>query len=400
MSTEPQVNNTESVWARLNAAPHRAFFAAGCLALVLLSVWWLGKLFNPIGGAYPALMVHGLLMPLGVFPLFMLGFIFTAGPRWINAPTPGNNAWLAVLYLLGLILALDGFSQGGRAPVIGLALMLLVFLMALWRWTQCLRLSQSDDKRHARRVWVGFLAGALTLVSGLGWVMMNNAMGQVHAWLFAKQLAFFGFLLPVFLTVGHRMIPFFTQSALPQNPAWRPLGLLNGWLAGCAVLLFADWLPGLLTAFVAFALAASFAYTSCRWGLRASLQNRLLAMLHLSFAWLTPALMLYGLSAAGVGLGAAPTHALALGFGTTLMVGFVTRVSLGHSGQKLVADRGFWLIYLGLHLVALLRVVVAMFALPLELTQLAGAGWMILLLLWVVRILPLALKARQDGKPG
>jgi len=31
-----------------------------------------------------AVPLHAILMPLGVFPLFILGFTFTAGPRWLS----------------------------------------------------------------------------------------------------------------------------------------------------------------------------------------------------------------------------------------------------------------------------------------------------------------------------
>ncbi|MGQ5522152.1 NnrS family protein [Chitinimonas sp. PSY-7] len=385
---------------RLFAVPHRAYFGAGVIAILSLALWWAVAIAQPLVGSYPALQVHGLLTPLGVFPLFMLGFIFTAGPRWLNVSDPGQASHhlpLALLYLLGLWLALAGFSYGGRWPTTGLLLMQISWTFATLRWLRIYQLSTVPDKRHALRILIAMTVGAMALMVAVLWVQSGDGL----LWWFARQLTFWGLLLPVFVTVSHRMVPFFTQSALPSHTSWRPNWLLDTWLAGCAVLIVADALgQNFIASSAALALAASLGFTSWRWGLVASLQNRLLAMLHLSFAWLAPALLLQGLQSAGVSVGAAPAHALGLGFCCTMLVGFVTRVTLGHGGRDLVADNGYWAIYLGLHGIALLRVGLALFGGPAAYLHLASAGWLLLMLIWAARVLPIYWQPRFDGKPG
>src|SRR5690606_11265715 len=44
--------------------------------------------------------------------------------------------------------------------------------------------------------------------------------------LFAVKLGTFGLLLPVYLTVAHRMFPFFAANAVPGYVAWRPMWVL------------------------------------------------------------------------------------------------------------------------------------------------------------------------------
>lgn len=80
--------------------------------------------------------------------------------------------------------------------------------------------------------------------------------------------------------------------------------------------------------------------------------------------------------------------------------GFVTRVSLGHSGRPLQADTGFWALYLGLQGVAVLRVLAALFGLTGPCLSAMAGLWLLLLLVWTVRVLPLYLRARADGQPG
>lgn len=392
-----QALSAPSPLARLALTPHRAFFTAGVLALLAISAWWAMVLARPGPAAYPPALVHGLMMPLGVFPLFMLGFLFTAGPRWLNVSHTRAPYPIALAYIAGVLLALIGFHLGGPWPAAGLALSAAAWSVAGLHWAGCLRRSKAADQRHAKRMLGAMVAGGITLFTAAFWF----ALGDGRLWIAARSLAVWAFLLPVFLIVSHRMLPFFTQSAMPAIPAWRPFRLLDLGLLGCGLLALGAitgwrWLD----APVAFAMSAGLAYTSWRWGLRASLANRLLAMLHLSFAWLAPALFLYGLDRVGVPVGAAPVHALGMGCFATMLVGFVTRVTLGHSGRPLVADNLYWTIYLGIHLSAALRVGLALTGVAGPWLHAVSGIWGVMMLLWAARVLPIYLRARADGQPG
>ena len=379
---------------RLALAPHRLYFFLGALSVLTLFTWWWLYLQSGQTAAVP---LHALMMPLGVFPLFILGFTFTAGPRWLGVEA-GNHDFLlhGGTYFCGLMLALLA-SMLGWLPLrtSGFALMLSAWLAVTWRWWRLIRKSRSNDKKHALGIGVAMCGGGVALACTLLW-----SMGSHIAWNIARQLAFFGFLLPVFLTVCHRMLPFFTSNVLVPYTAWRPTWLLTLWLAACYLLALAGsvaFRP--LEALAAGVLCLSFAYTSWRWGLFRCLKNRLLAMLHLSFAWLTIVFGLQTLAALGMNIGSAAIHALGLGFMGTMLVGFVSRVTYGHSGRPLQASNGLWALYLGMHLAALLRVVASVWALPQILTWSASL-WLLLLLLWVAQMLPVYLRARVDGQPG
>jgi uncharacterized protein involved in response to NO len=241
------------------------------------------------------------------------------------------------------------------------------------------------------------LLGNVVMMLAILWVRSGDA----RLWLISRDAVLWGMLLPIFLTVSHRMLPFFTQSALAGGEVWRPRALLDGWLAGCALLALSSFL-GLpwLSSLAALGVSISLCYTSWRWWQRGVGGNRLLAMLHLSFAWLTPALFLQALALRGVAVGAAPAHALALGFCCTMLVGFVTRVTLGHGGRPLVADRTYWNIYLSMHAVAMLRVVVALASLSAGWIDLTSLLWLAVMGAWAARMLPVYWQARLDGKPG
>ncbi|MDE2600546.1 MAG: NnrS family protein [Rhodocyclaceae bacterium] len=400
--------NNSSAWQRFAQVPHRAYFAIGVLGVLMLSLWW--SLALPLAGmtTQPSMLVHGLMMPLGIFPPFMLGFVFTAGPRWLSAPAPRGHLPLAVGQLAGLLLALLGFALGGRWPLIGLLMLFVVWWRATGLWAACIDCAPRGDQRHSRLILCAMVIGNVGILATGGWVLS----GDHTFWLLARNLILWGWIVPIFLTVAHRMVPFFTQSIVPQRMIWRPMPLLYGWLCGCLLLALAGSasLPW-LSAIVAAGMCAAFAYTSWRWAgrpgfdlrgfwVRAFGGNRLLAMLHLSFAWLSVAMLLLALDSVGVRVGTAATHAVGLGFCGTMLVGFVTRVSMGHSGRPLQASDTHWRVYLGLHAVAVARVVLAIVDGPAVALQVVAVAWVLLMVVWASQMLPVYWRPRADGQAG
>jgi uncharacterized protein involved in response to NO len=82
-----------------------------------------------------------------------------------------------------------------------------------------------------------------------------------------------------------------------------------------------------------------------------------------------------------------------------MLVGFVSRVSFGHSGRPLQVNNLLWAIYLCLHLAALLRVTASVTTIP-YMMNLSASVWLLLLLSWVGLMLPIYIKARADGQAG
>ena len=147
-------------------------------------------------------------------------------------------------------------------------------------------------------------------------------------------------------------------------------------------------------------------WLSWKWQLRRSLAVPILAMLHLGFAWLGVAWLLFGLQGllqvTGIHtLGLAPLHALSVGYFATMTLAMVSRVTLGHSGRPLVADGLTWRLALALHRVALARGLADVLPVAHDaLLVLAGLGWLAVFGPWVARLLPIYLKPRADGRPG
>ena len=155
-------------------------------------------------------------------------------------------------------------------------------------------------------------------------------------------------------------------------------------------------------------VGAVLIWLACVWGLVQSLKNKLLAMLHIGFLWLGLAFVIGGLSqwlVWGVGtLGLGALHALTMGSLASLMLAMVTRVSCGHSGRALVADRIAWSLFGVLQAAAVLRIAAAVPGVPgvvLPWLLLAAAVlWVATVTAWGVRLGRWYGCLRADGRPG
>jgi uncharacterized protein involved in response to NO len=407
--------------SRLLSAPHRLAFFLAALLMAGVALWWSVVLYSRALGwilpwAVPPTVAHGLLMTCAFMPLFMVGFLFTAGPNWLGVPKVAASSLLRPLLLIsaGWVLAAAGFHFAMLLAAIGVGLACLGWSVLLWRFGRLIAASAVPDRLHVRAVHgVGWIGAAALAIAALALSIEAAELARA-----ATQIALWAWVAATFAIVSHRMLPFFTASALPSVEARRPNSLLGAMLltlvlsalSQAAALLW--WpLPAALHAAMAglqAAAAALLSWLSLRWGLWPSRHNRLLAMLHGGFVWLGIALALAALSHARVAwfgesaaLGLAPLHALTMGYlGATLMA-MITRVTAGHSGRSLVADNLAWVLYLTLQLAALLRVTAALRpALSQALTLAAALAWTLACGGWAWRYGGWLGRPRADGRAG
>ncbi|HYW58457.1 MAG TPA: NnrS family protein [Polaromonas sp.] len=405
-------------------APHRLGFFLAMIILVTAGAWWalvqLDRVSVALSLPYalsPSL-VHGAVMTFGFLPLFFSGFLFTAGPKWLGVAPLAPRQLLAPLLLqvTGWLLCLAGAHLHGLTALAGLALSAagLTWMTALF-W-QLLRRSPVEDQIHARAIGSACIVGCIALAA-LPISLLLGAPAVARAFVLT---GLWGFVVVVYVSVAHRMIPFFTSSALPFINAWRPFWVLWLMLSVAAVEVAAVWIeldgrpPGAAgTVWIAvrgvFELAAGivFVWLAVVWGLMQSLKNRLLAMLHIGFLWFGLALVLGG-AAQLLGivedtpvLPLAALHALTMGCLASLMLAMVTRVSCGHSGRALVADGLVWSLFLLLQAATVLRIVAAAQSpFPAWLLVAVVLLWVGIMGVWGVRLGNWYGRLRADGRPG
>lgn len=402
-------------------APHRLAFFMGAVMLGTSAIWWAGLLLAralqwPVSPVVPASLIHAMLMSLAFMPLFFLGFLYTAGPKWLKLPVVSARSLLPALatLMVGWAVAWTGMHWQLQMAALGMGLVALGWSALSLRFARMVWSSRVSDKTHTTLASAACLVGAGVMF----WLAVSLALNSMALLRTGIQMAIWWFLAPVFAVMSHRMVPFFSATLIERLDAWRPnwvLAMMLGALLFEGLVSVADlwWWPlpqGLrwLQVGVETALAVLMLGLALRWGFVQSLKIRLLAMLHGGFVWLGMALALnavsHGLMAASgdtMSMGLAPLHAMTMGYLGCTMLAMVTRISSGHGGRKESADNLVWWLYWVLQAAVILRASAAMAdALSQSLTLAAVVAWCMAMVGWAVRYGFWFGTPRPDGRDG
>ena len=413
------MSNADSIavtrWAVLTAAPHRLAFLCGLASLLAASLWWGLHLVARYSGtplfaldlAVAPIWAHSFLMLFTVLPTFFLGFLFTTYPRWMNGPLVPRRAYVAApllltagtaCWLVGVHIALALQLVAAALVTAGLATALVALLRVL--------LDAQQVVPHAIVTSAAFAIGVVC-AAGFGYGLWDGSDFVLH---FAVRGALWGFLLPVFFAVCHRMIPFFSQGVVVGYVPWRPTWLLVS-VVGLAWLRLLLGTAGALDSLLVVdgALFVLTALAAVRWTSLRARGNPLLWTLYAGYAWLPVAMLLQSLRDASFlltgewALGRAPIHALGMGYFAGMLIAMVTRVTMGHSGRPLAMDRIAFGCFLGVQAAAALRVASEIVTAPAAIQWLllgSLAAWIAAFAAWGSRHAPIYLAPRSDGRPG
>jgi uncharacterized protein involved in response to NO len=379
-------------------------------------VWWLVELVTrygvagqPVAWTLLPYAAHAYLMIFGLFIFFIFGFVMTTFPRWMGGREIKPRLYVTafVLLLSGSVLFYAGLFAQTSLLQFALASTLAGWAVGIYALLRVVLDTLPSDKMNPIVILLSLLMGWVGVATFMLWLASDNMR-----WLqISTQLGLWFFLVPLFVSVGHRMIPFFTMSALPQLKVSRPNW--PWWM-----LLVASVMHGLLQLNDATewlwlcdgpAMVAAF-YLSYSWGFLHSFKNHMLSILHVGFAWLGVAMLLYTVQSAVQYvshdtlyiLGLAPLHALTIGFFGSLVLGMGTRVTLGHSGLPFKVDIALKAMFVGIQIDAILRVLADVMPHPYYsgLYLVSAVVWLACFTPWVWRYLPAYWRVRADGKPG
>ena len=395
---------------RLGVAPHRLMFFIGASNLLLAMAWWTAWLFaqrlawpSMPQPALPAGWMHATIMQYQMLPSFIFGFLLTVFPRWMGLPE--LPAWRYIPVGLGLFGGQFATLLGALGWDVGL---LVGWLMTTAGWLAGLFIlgpmlwREKGTTWHARSCFLALVLGLAGLLA-LGVFLFGGSA----LWAFASiKLGSFGLLLPIYVTVAHRMFPFFASGAVPGYVAWRPLWIL----AAIWVLALAHLVLELLHAYAwlwatDLPLLGLTAMLVWRWWPRGP-KPPLLTVLFVALAWLPIAFALYSAQSVGYlftgiyGLGRAPAHALFIGFFGSALIAMVTRVTQGHSGRALVLPPVALFAFVAIQLVTVMRVAAEFAGDGMLWQSLAALGWLVAFGPWVLRLGRIYLAPRIDGKAG
>jgi len=393
------LNKTSPQSFMLFAYPFRIFFLSVAMwALLIVPLWLLvitGAINLPL--ALPPLQWHRHEILFGLLNPAIAGFLLTAVCVWTQTERTHGNKLIALwlVWLAGRVTMLFGESIlfGERAPLaavitVNLAFLPLVMLDAGWRIVRA---------RQYKQVMLLIVLGLLWAMQAA--VLITGELRYVHA---ALILA-----CALMLIIGGRITPAFSINWLKRNghsnPPVATLPLLEKILLPLILGLCIATLLDASLAINALALcAASISLLRLffwrGWLIRA---EPLLWILHISLLWIPVGLLLFALGELQLLPQNSWQHAIGIGAMGGLILGVMTRVSLGHTGRPLTLSAGIVSSYWLMQAAVILRLFTAFDLLPWQ-TGLTASGvcWMLAFALFLWRYVPVLISPRVDGLRG
>jgi uncharacterized protein involved in response to NO len=370
----------------------RPFYLLAALFAALSIPLWIAQYYGWLHAAHIDAGWHMHEMVFGMVTAVVIGFLFTAARNWTGLATPvrGHLAALAVLWLAGRLAML------WAPPALAAGVDWLFLPLAAWPLLRVMR--QSNNKRNY------FLVALLALLAVANGLFHAATLGYVTLAQAVPVQAAILIIVVMESAIGTRVLPMFTRNGAPgTDPVVRPmrdrvsLGLLAAtglaWVAG---------LPGWLTAPLALAAGALVLVRLAGWQPHKVWQVPLLWVLHLSYAWIGVGCFLLAGAALGWLPSSAAFHALTVGSMAGLIIGMITRTTLGHTGRPLKAGRAEFAMFALVQGGALARVLAALATDGVRdgALLLSAACWTVAFVAYLMVYLPYLSSARVDGAAG
>jgi len=394
------------LFINLSSKPHKLFFLGGIanamLYMALLSAHYLGVVASAV--ALPA--YHAYAMLFLVFTQFFTAFLFTMAPRFFATPPVSRSQYLLVFCVFNLSSLAFLFALYSAMPIVAAAsvgvftayaLVCKVFVTANLQ-------STVNNKYDTNWILVALAMGGVShLLFLLSWFDAIEHPSQ-HL---AITVGFFLYLFMMVLTLSQKMIPFFTEGKVDGYKANKSRYFLETVFALLVIRVLLEALQLSQYGFVIdFCLAVITLWEIMKWRLPFFKVEPILWVLYLSLIWMPVGFFLSFLEGAVHFFIGNSTllfekmalHTIAIGYFTTIAVGFGSRIILGHSGRKPKADRYTIGLFLLVQLVVLVRVLSGLslnFAPGWYVTLiLISAGlWIALFLLWSLRYVKMLCEA-------
>lgn len=425
----------------MTRAPHRLCFSAAALVWTASALAWalqLGGLTVVAEAMRPwPSAVHALVFALGAMPLFIAGFLFTAGPKWLRVPATATGSLVSAVALVVvgwlLVIGASGLSVGVLAA--GLLSCASGWTLLVWRLLALCAGAQPGRRFHFGLATISCACVTACLWTASGFALADAALfdalpvggGALDAAAGVRALAraglWFG-VLPVFVVATDRMLPFLShglpaalERVWPRGVFW--IALSATWAGGAAALLRlpAAASPDLAgpqrMAIEATRLDVVLAFDAAlvclvsvgawhHWRRHRAARGPMVAALLRAFAWWVfawAALVFARLPvldpALRSALDSAALHALGLGYLGGTLLAMVTRVTAAQAGRPTVIDRRARRLEGVLQLSAAARVLAALLPLaslgaPADLPVsgtlvVAAMAWAAVALIWSLR---------------
>lgn len=376
--------------------PHQPFFLLAFVNAVVTMLVFLLAYKGVLNLAITPSSFHAYGIIFLMFTPAFLAFLFTTFPRFSSTEPIEIKTYMSVFtfYYLGSILYLLGSIV---TPVFSGAAMFIIFVghfkgMLLLR--NMYLTTSMEDKQDI--YWIllamkwGVFSHLLFIIAALFYMPLMGLSTEISIYLYLFLLTFI---------VAQRMVPFFSHCMIEKNEKLLVVVF--------SLLVLHIILEGIVTHgsfIVDLALGYIIGKEILRWKLPFPNPNPLLWVLHIAMYWIPIAFILAALSnlltlITGADFLFLDTHVLILGFVFTMLIGFGTRVTLGHSGNAMQADNWVKVLFIWTQVVVAVRILTSISSAFgwnfMILFDISATVWMLMFIVWALRFFPVLINGKK-----
>lgn len=365
---------------------HQPFFLLGILSAIVMMLIFALSYKGIVSLEMETLPFHVYSLIFILFSNVFTGFLFTTFPRFCQSELVEQAYYKKLFFatLLGIVTFLLGVFINLQLLIVGMIILFISQIFMFLKLQTIYKNGKAQEKEDP--FWI-----LMALKFGLfGHFLFILLMFGLEIDNFAINISFYMYLIFLTFSVGQRMIPFFSHSFETKEERFltavfilfvlkTALSLFDTYTFVAIAEIIVDMLLGLY-------LLGEF----LNWKFSPLQAPPMVWILQLGLFWLPTAFMVSGITLAlklflDIDFYFLGIHLLALGFVTTILIGFGTRVTLGHSGQAPNADKLDIALFYFTQLVVLMRTVYSVnYAFEWNLNFLFDISFSLWLLLFVV----------------
>lgn len=372
--------------------PHQPFFILGITNAIIMMLVFALHYKGIFSLQTESLNFHVYSLIFLVFTNLFTGFLFTTYPRFCQSSTISKKYYTNVFYYnaIGSLLFLLGLFLSHVLMLGGMVILFLSQIFIVSKLQNIYTTGTMSDKTDSFWILTAEYFGLLGHLLFMEVELEKFTSLNIELLNIAINISFYMYLIFLAFVVAQRMVPFFSHSYSQKNPNFTKIVFVLFLLKS----IFNSLDFKIAEIIIDLLLASYLLVEFLRWKLPLFNSPAILWVLHLALFWLPTAFFLSAVSlSAELFLNTSfyflNVHLLAIGFLTTVLIGFGTRVTMGHSGQPPHADKFTTYIFLFVQVVVILR---ALYSVNIAfgwganfLFDISFTAWLVLFLIWAGR---------------
>jgi uncharacterized protein involved in response to NO len=365
--------------------PHQPFFLLSFVNAILLIIIFSLSMHGLLTLKINTSLFHSYGLIFLCFTPAFFGFLFTTFPRFLSVEIINKEFYTKIftLFSIGNILFLIGSIYYDLLVNISMFIIFVGYLLSIKKLIELHLQSSAENKHDTFWILIGFCFG---IISRILFLLSNTYITFIS---YGAQVGIYLYLFLVAFAVAQRMIPFFSHCQYEKDKTFlRTVVVLLSLHVVFEIYYFN--LSFLVDAILAIIIAKEI----YRWKLPFPNSNPMLWIMHLSLFWIPISFLFSSISSAMsyyyayhfVYLG---VHMLVLGFLLTILIGFGTRVTIGHSNNIMNANKLTISLFVLTQIVVLSRMIMSIAASMkydfMILFDISIVLWVILFVVWLVQ---------------